>query len=106
MENNSYTTYTIHTIHKTRELRTLARDRGVSKWYLLNRNQLYSVLDLEPTKKFSLTNTTTQRVTMWENSCSISRAFKINTGSIFYAIKVGKPLKTSVGLFVVKKIKL
>ena len=103
MENNSYTTYTIHTIHKTRELRTLARDRGVSKWYLLNRNQLYSVLDLEPTKKFSLTNTTTQRVTMWENSCSISRAFKINTGSIFYAIKVGKPLKTSVGLFVVKK---
>ena len=95
MENNFF---------NVRELRTLARDQGVSKWYLLNKNQLYSALNLEPTKKFSLTNTTTQEVTMWENSCSISRAFKVNAGCVFYAIKVGKPLKTSVGSFVVKKI--
>ena len=90
--------------YKVRELRSLARDQGVSKWYLLNKNQLYSALNLEPTKKFSLTNTTTQEVTMWGNSCSISRAFKVNAGCVFYAIKVGKPLKTSVGSFVVKKI--
>ena len=97
MENNSY---------KVRELRTLARDQGVSKWYLLNKKQLYSTLNLKPTKKFSLTNTITLEVTMWENNCSISRAFKVNAGCVSYAIKVGKPLKTSVGLFVVKKIKL
>ena len=95
MENNSYS---------VRELRSLARDQGVSKWYLLNKNQLYSALILEPTKKFSLTNIVTLKVTMWENSCSISRAFKVNAGCVFYAIKVGKPLKTSVGSFVVKKI--
>ena len=94
MENNSY---------KVRELRTLARDQGVSKWYLLNKKQLYSTLNLKPTKKFSLTNTITLEVTMWENNCSISRAFKVNAGCVSYAIKVGKPLKTSVGSFVVKK---
>ena len=100
MENNSYTAYTTY---KARELRTLARDQGVSKWYSLSKKELCGALNLEPTKKFSLTNTTTQEVTMWENSCSISKAFKINTGCVFYAIKVGKSLKTSVGLFVVKK---
>ena len=95
---------TIFTTHKVRELRSLARDQGVSKWYLLNKNQLCEALNLEPTKKFSLTNVETLEVTMWENSCSISRAYKVNSGCVFYAIKVGKPLKTSVGLFVVKKL--
>ena len=91
-------------MNRFHELRSLARDRGVKRWYQMNKSELCSALNLEPPKKFSLTCVETSEVTMWRNSCSISKAYKVNTGCVFYAIKVGKPLKTSVGSFVIKKL--
>ena len=93
--------------YRFKELRAIAKDRGVKRWYHMNKNELRLSLDMnvEPpkSKKFSLTCVETLEVTMWKNSCSIAKAFKVNTGSVFYALKVGKPLKTSVGLFIVEK---
>ena len=90
--------------YRFKELRSLARDRGVKRWYHMDKDQLRLVLNVDPPPpKFSLTCVETLEVTMWENSCSISKAYKVNTGCVFYALKVGKPLKTSVGLFMVKK---
>ena len=93
----------MNTKYRFRELRLIAKDRGIKRWYQMNKNELCSTLNLEPPKKFSLTCVETSEVTMWENSCSISKAYKVNTGCVFYALKVGKPIKTSVGLFIVKK---
>ena len=93
----------METIYNWKELRAMAKTKTIKRWYYMNKGELYLALNLEPTKKFSLTNVETLEVTMWENSCSISKAFKVNTGCVFYAIKVGKPLKTSFGLFTVKK---
>ena len=92
------------TRYRFKELRSLARDRGVYHWYQLNKRQLCTALDLKPPPKFSLTCVETLEVTMWENSCSISKAYGVNTGCVFYALKVGEPLKTSAGSFTVKKI--
>ena len=88
------------------KLRSLARDQGVKRWHQMNKSELCLALNLEPpkSKKFSLTCVETLEVTTWESVYSISKAFKVNTGCVFYALKVGKPLKTSVGLFMVEKI--
>ena len=94
----------MNTKYRFIELRSMAKDRGVKRWYHLNKKQLCLVLNIEPSPKFSLTCVETSKVTMWESSCSISKAFKVNTGCVFYALKVGKPLKTSLGLFTVKKM--
>ena len=93
-------------MNRFRELRSLARDQGVSRWHQMNKKELCWALNLEhhKSKKFSLTCVETLEVTTWESVYSISKAYKVNTGCVFYAIKVGKPLKTSVGLFVVKNI--
>ena len=95
-------------MNRFRELRSLARDQGVSRWHQMNKSELCLALNLEPpkSKKFSLTCVETLEVTTWESVYSISKAYKVNTGCVFYAIKVGKPLKTSVGSFVVIKNKL
>lgn len=82
-------------LYKARELRSLARDRGVHNWWLLNRDQLRNALNLRPDPKYKLTCVETSEVTMWENSCSISNTFKTNNGNVFYALKVGKPLKAN-----------
>ena len=95
--------------YRFKELRAIAKDRGVKRWYHMDKEQLCLTLDIDiepPPPKFSLTCVETLEVTMWKNSCSISKAFKVNTGCVFYALKVGKPLKTSDGLFIVKKINL
>ena len=92
--------------NRFKELRAIAKDRGIKRWYHMDKKQLCLILDVDPPLKFSLTCVKTLEVTMWKNSCSISKAFKVNTGCVFYALKVGKPLKTSVGLFIVKKINL
>ena len=91
--------------YRFKELRSLARDQGVSRWHQMNKSELCLALNLEPpkSKKFSLTCVETLEVTTWESVYSISKTFKVNTGCVFYAIKVGKPLKTSVGSFVVEK---
>ena len=86
------------------KLRSLARDQGVKRWHQMNKSELCSALNLESSEKFSLTCVETLEVTMWKSSYSISKAFKVSTGCVFYALKVGKPLKTSVGLFMVEKI--
>ena len=93
-------------MNRFRELRSLARDQGVSRWHQMNKKELCLALNLEPpkSKTFSLTCVETLEVTMWESVYSISKTFKINPGSVFYAIKVEKPLKTSDGLFDVKKL--
>ena len=94
--------------NRFKELRAIARNKGIKRWYHMNKEQLCLILDIDvkPTPKFSLTCVETLEVTMWKNICSISKAFKVNTGCVFYALKVGKPLKTSDGLFIVKKINL
>ena len=91
--------------YRFRELRVMAKDQGVIRWHQMNKNELCSALNLDSpkSKKFSLTCVETLKVTMWESSYSISKAYKVNTGCVFYALKVGKPLKTSVGLFIVEK---
>ena len=91
--------------YRFRELRSLAKNQHISRWHQMNKSELCLALNLEPpkSKKFSLTCIMTLEVTTWESSYSISKAFKVNTGCVFYAIKVGKPLKTSVGSFVVVK---
>ena len=94
----------METIYNWKELRAMAKTKKIKRWYYMNRSELYSALNLEPPKKFSLTSVKTSEVTTWRSSCSISKAYKVNTGCVFYAIKVGKPLKTSVGSFVVKKL--
>ena len=94
----------MNTKYRFIELRSMAKDRGVKRWYHLNKKQLCLVLNIEPSPKFSLTCVETLEVTTWENSCSVAKAFKVNTGCVFYALKVGKPLKTSVGSFIVKKL--
>ena len=96
----------MNTKYRFIELRSMAKDRGVKRWYHLNKKQLCLVLNIEPSPKFSLTCVETLEVTMWKNSCSVAKAFKVNTGSVFYALKVGMPLKTSVGSFIVKKFNL
>lgn len=90
--------------YRFKELRAMAKDRGVKRWYHLNKKQLCAALNIEPFPNFSLTCVETLKVTTWENSCSVAKAFKVNTGCVFYALKVGKPLKTSVGSFIVKKL--
>ena len=94
--------------YSLKELRAMAKDQGVKRWYQMNKSELCSALNLESpeskSKKFSLTCVGTLEVTMWDSSYSISKASKVNTGCVFYALKVGKLLKTSVGSFVVKKI--
>ena len=92
--------------YRFKELRAIAKDQHIKRWHQMNKNELCSALNLEPPKKFSLTCVETLEVTMWESSYSISKAYKVNNGCVFYALKVGKPLKTSVGSFVVKKINL
>ena len=94
--------------NRFKDLRAIAKDRDIKRWYHMDKEQLCLILDIDvdPPLKFSLTCVKTLEVTMWKNSCSISKAFKVNTGCVFYALKVGKPLKTSVGLFIVKKINL
>ena len=95
--------------YRFKELRAIARDRGVKRWYHMDKKELRISLNMyvePPLPKFSLTCVETLEVTMWKNSCSISKAYKVNTGCVFYALKVGKPLKTSDGLFIVKKINL
>ena len=94
----------MNTKYRFKELRSLARERGVKQWYQMSKVQLCLTLDIKLPPKFSLTCVETSKVTMWESSCSISKAFKVNTGCVFYALKVGKPLKTSLGLFTVKKM--
>ena len=94
--------------YRFKELRSLARDQHIKRWHQMNKSELCSALNLEPpkSKKFSLTCVETLEVTMWESSYSISKAYKVNTGCVFYALKSGKLLKTSVGSFTVKKINL
>ena len=94
----------MRTIYNFQKLRILARDQCIKQWYYMNKKQLCEALNLKVPLKFSLTNIITLEVTKWENSCSISRAFKVNSGCVLYALKVGKPLKTSVGSFTVKKL--
>ena len=87
-----------------KELRSLARDRGVYHWYHLNKKQLCEALSLTPPSRFSLTCVRTSEVTMWENSCSISKAFKTNPGCVFYAIKAGRPLKAGIERYNVQQL--
>ena len=98
----------MNTKYRFIELRSMAKDRGVKRWYHMNKRQLCLILDIdiEPPTKFSLTCVETLNVTTWENSCDVAKAFKVNTGCVFYALKVGMPLKTSVGSFIVKKFNL
>ena len=95
-------------IYKWKELRVMAKNKHIKHWCIMNKSELCSALNLEPPKskrkKFSLTCITTLEVTTWESSYSISKAYKVNTGCVFYALKVGKLLRTPVGSFVIKKI--
>ena len=94
--------------YKLKELRVMAKDQGVKHWCIMNKSDLCSALNLESlkskSKKFSLTCIMTLEVTTWENSYSISKAYKVNTGRVFCALRFGRLLRTSVGSFVIKKI--
>lgn len=81
-----------HTFH---ELRSLAKQRGVSRWYYMDKGQLCSALGIarvEHLPKYTLTTIETSEVTLWRRTSAISKALGENTGSNFYALKVGKPL--------------
>lgn len=90
--------------NRFRDLRSLARDQGVKRWYQMNKSELCNALGvkIDPIKKFSLTCVKTATVTTWESGNSIAKFYKVSPCCVFYAIKVEKPLKTSVGSFIVK----
>ena len=90
-KNPMFKRYTFH------ELRTLAKQRGVSRWYYMNKGELCSVLRIvrvEHLPKYTLTTLADgePKVTWWRSACAISKEFGVNTGNIFYALKIGKPL--------------
>lgn len=77
------------------ELRSLAKKQGVHHWCYMNKGQLCEALNIvrvEHLPKYTLTCIETSEVTFWRSTSAISEAFKTNTGSIFYTLKVGKPL--------------
>ena len=94
--------------YKLKELIVMAKGQGVKHWGIMNKSDLCSALNLEhpksKSKKFSLTCIMTLEVTTWESSYSISKAYKLDTGRVFYALRFGRLLRTSVGSFVIKKI--
>ena len=98
----------METIYKIKELKAMAKNQGVKHRSIMKKSDLCSALNLEhpksESKKFSLTYIMTLEVTTWESVYSISKAYKVNTGRIFYALRVGRLLRTSVGSFVIKKI--
>ena len=70
--------------YRFKELRSLAKDRGVSRWHQMNKRELCLALSLEhlKSKKFTLTCVETLEVTSWESVYSISKAYKVNTGCL------------------------
>lgn len=93
--------------YRFKELRTMAKDQGVKQWTLMNKDQLCKALGIvrvEHIPKYTLTCVETLEVTKWRSLNAISKAFKTNIGNVSYALKVDKCLRTSFGIFVIKKI--
>ena len=77
----------METIYKIKDLKAMAKNQGVKHWCIMNKSDLCSALNLEhpksESKKFSLTCIMTLKVTTWESSYSISKAYKVDTGRVF-----------------------
>ena len=93
--------------YRFKELRAMAKDQGIKHRGYMNKDQLCEALGVTKNKdlpRYSLTCVKTLESTKWRSTTVISKTFKTNVGNVLYALKVGKPLKTSVGVFTVKKL--
>ena len=92
--------------YRFKELRAMAKDQDIKRRGYMNKDQLCEALGVAKDKdlpRYSLTCVKMLEVTKWRSTTVISKTFKTDVGNVFYALKVGKPLKTSAGSFTVKK---
>ena len=73
----------------------------------MNKAQLCEELDIirvEYLPKYSMEDIETGIITLWRSVFLISKTFEKNSGSVIYALKKNRPMKTKTGTFHIVKL--